>query len=97
MITEQLEIVELLLRCGADPNIMDHAGNMPIHLAAQRQLSDITGILVQGPALPPGKSQTAIEPIRAELNVKNLDGNKLNVCVCLGTRVFISHLKKNIA
>ncbi len=62
-------MVDLMLRCGADSNMIDGNGNMPIHIAADGKMSDITQVLCRGPAAKP-----ACEVIKADPNARNLDG-----------------------
>ncbi|XP_022087493.1 nuclear factor NF-kappa-B p105 subunit-like [Acanthaster planci] len=94
--TQQRDVVEVLLRCGADPNILDHNGNMPLHLAAEHGLKDITLLLIQGPPPPPGQNRSTIEPIKADLNAKNLDGmTAAHISVSSGHLMNLKVLVKN--
>ncbi|XP_072050550.1 nuclear factor NF-kappa-B p105 subunit-like isoform X2 [Amphiura filiformis] len=69
VITDQSRMVDLLLRCGADPNMIDGNGNMPLHIAAEESLTEITQVLCRGPI-----AKAACDIIKADLNARNLDG-----------------------
>jgi ankyrin repeat protein len=60
--------VEKLLRAGADPNLPQQDGFLPIHVSAQHGDAVITGLLLlfgAWPALTNAKGQTAIDHARA--------------------------------
>ena len=73
-LTDQPRMVDLLLRCGADPNMIDGDGNMPLHIAAKESLTEITQVLCHGPIAKP-----AGELIKTDVNARNLDGNGLHI------------------
>ena len=68
-LTDQPRMVDLLLRCGADPNMIDGEGNMPVHIAANEGLRDIMQVLCKGPV-----AKAACKVIRCDINARNLDG-----------------------
>ncbi|XP_071485203.1 nuclear factor NF-kappa-B p105 subunit-like [Diadema antillarum] len=69
VLTKQSRMVEVLLRCGATPNVSDQEGNTPVHLAAKHGVDDGMTFLVCGP-----KAKAAIIPPKADLNLRNYAG-----------------------
>nr|XP_054773081.1 nuclear factor NF-kappa-B p105 subunit-like [Lytechinus pictus] len=69
VLTKQAKMVEVLMRCGANPNLQDHEGNTPLHLATRTGMTEGINFLVNGP-----KAKAAVQPIKADVNPTNYDG-----------------------
>lgn len=47
MITNQPQLVEKLLKAGADPRLVDNSGNTPLHIACKRGSVACFGVITQ--------------------------------------------------
>ena len=64
ILENQMEVTNLLLKFGADPNLKDFNGNTPVHLAAMgKRSTDFLLVLLDK------------ETTSADINAKNFKGN----------------------
>nr|AEP33644.1 nuclear factor NF-kappa-B p105 subunit [Apostichopus japonicus] len=70
VITEQVEMVRSLMKCGADPNILDQNGYNALHHAVDAGVDNAIATLIEGP--PTGN--TSVPLIKVNPDALNLDG-----------------------